>query len=85
MLELEGVTIRAGDFSLSADMALAPGERVAIIGPSGAGKSTLLDAIAGFRAPEAGRILWQGATSPPLRPVRGPSRSCFRIRTSFRI
>ena len=39
---------------------MAAAERVAIIGPSGGGKSTLLMAIAGFIAPESGRVLWQG-------------------------
>ncbi|CAG0911631.1 unnamed protein product, partial [Cyprideis torosa] len=44
-----------------------------VLGPSGAGKSTLLDAIAGFRVPTQGRILWQGTdlthAAPNTRPV----------------
>lgn len=35
-------------------------EFVTIVGPSGCGKSTLLKLIAGFSAPSAGRILFQG-------------------------
>ena len=31
-----------------------------MVGPSGCGKSTLLKLIAGFSAPSAGRILFQG-------------------------
>jgi NitT/TauT family transport system ATP-binding protein len=36
------------------------GEFVTVVGPSGCGKSTLLKLIAGFSAPSAGRILFQG-------------------------
>lgn len=59
MLTLEALTLRQGDFRLTADWSVAPAERVAIIGPSGGGKSTLLMAIAGFIAPESGRVLWE--------------------------
>jgi putative ABC transport system ATP-binding protein len=38
------------------DLALAPGEFVAIIGESGSGKSTLLNLIAGLDVPDAGTI-----------------------------
>lgn len=37
-------------------LALARGERVALLGPSGAGKSTLVELIAGERRPDRGRI-----------------------------
>ncbi|GBD45397.1 Lipoprotein-releasing system ATP-binding protein LolD [bacterium HR41] len=38
------------------DLALAPGEFVALTGPSGCGKSTLLHLIAGFERPDRGTI-----------------------------
>ena len=73
MLRLEGITLRWGEFRLSADFTVAAGLRVAVLGPSGAGKSTLLDLIAGFLVPDAGRVLWQGrditAEPPGARPV----------------
>lgn len=50
------------DVSLS----VRDGEFVAIIGPSGCGKSTLLNMIAGFIAPDAGRVLIDGV--PRARP-----------------
>ncbi|HUH12080.1 MAG TPA: ABC transporter ATP-binding protein, partial [Longimicrobiales bacterium] len=38
------------------NLAVGPGEAVAIIGPNGAGKSTLLGCLTGDRVPDTGRI-----------------------------
>ncbi|MGK0673187.1 MAG: lipoprotein-releasing ABC transporter ATP-binding protein LolD [Halothiobacillaceae bacterium] len=42
------------------DLAIAAGERVAIVGPSGAGKSSLLQLMGGLDVPSSGAILLQG-------------------------
>ncbi|MFI4904025.1 MAG: ABC transporter ATP-binding protein [Burkholderiales bacterium] len=48
------------------DLAVPPGEFLAVVGPSGCGKSTLLSMVAGFYAPTTGEILFEG------RRVTGP-------------
>ena len=45
----------------SIDLALAEGEALGIIGPNGAGKTTLFGIMTGTVAPDAGRVLFDGA------------------------
>jgi molybdate transport system ATP-binding protein len=44
------------EFELSLDLAVEPGERLALTGPSGAGKTTLLRIAAGLLRPAVGRV-----------------------------
>ncbi len=44
------------DVLVDVDLAVRPGERLAIVGPSGAGKSTLGRLLAGVDAPRTGRV-----------------------------
>jgi branched-chain amino acid transport system ATP-binding protein len=69
-----------------ANLAVAPGERVAIIGPNGAGKSTLFNLISGRFGPSSGEILLNGTRIDGLRPYeisrKGLARS-FQITNIF--
>jgi iron(III) transport system ATP-binding protein len=61
-LRLESVTRRFGSVTAldGIDLDIPKGTRTAIVGPSGSGKSTLLNLVAGFDAPDSGRILLDG-------------------------
>lgn len=50
----------ANGLSLDVDLPVSPGV-TALCGPSGAGKTLLLEAVAGFAAPDSGRILLEDA------------------------
>ncbi|NEX47986.1 thiamine ABC transporter ATP-binding protein [Pseudotabrizicola algicola] len=83
MLRFERVVLAQDGFRLSADWELPAGGRVAVIGPSGAGKSTLLSAVAGFLAPQSGRILWQGQDLAALDPGARPVTILFQDQNLF--
>lgn len=51
-----------------ADLAVAPGEHLAVVGPSGAGKSTLLSLLLGFVVPDEGLVEVGGVDLRQLDP-----------------
>jgi branched-chain amino acid transport system ATP-binding protein len=68
------------------NLAVKPGERVAIIGPNGAGKSTLFNLISGRFEPSSGEVLLNGQRINGKKPFEinrlGLSRS-FQITNIF--
>ncbi len=67
MLELRGAAVRVGGALLwsGVDLAVGPGEFVAVLGPNGAGKSTLLKVLLGLHPAAAGQVRVLG--QPPGR------------------
>ncbi|MGX1786033.1 ABC transporter transmembrane domain-containing protein [Bosea sp. NPDC055332] len=77
-LAFEGVSFRyPGRSNLALadlDLAIKPGERVALVGPSGAGKSTVLQLALRFYDPFAGRAVVDGVAGPEADPADWRSR-----------
>ncbi|MBV9786097.1 MAG: ABC transporter ATP-binding protein [Acidisphaera sp.] len=71
-LELSGLTKRYGNERVvdSVSAAIRPGEFFSLLGPSGSGKTTTLMMIAGFIAPDEGRITVDGADFTAVPPQR---------------
>ncbi len=61
MMTLEDITYSIGDFSIkNVSLTVKKNEYFVLLGPTGAGKTILLELIAGFRIPQAGRIILYG-------------------------
>ena len=85
LVRFEGVTKRFGDVTAVAGVSLeiAEGEFFALLGPSGCGKTTLMRMLAGFVAPDAGRILLNGQDIAGLPPHKRPSSMMFQSYALF--
>jgi len=61
MLDVHGLTVRAGDFLLS-DVSLTVQQSSChvILGPTGSGKTLLLESVIGLRKPDTGQVLVNG-------------------------
>lgn len=61
-LRADGVRVRFGTRTVldRVDLAVAPGEWLALVGRNGCGKTTLLRVLAGLHRPDAGRALLDG-------------------------
>ena len=69
---VERVTKRFGEVTAVNDISLTipGGEFFSMLGPSGCGKTTTLRMIAGFEAPDAGRILLEGSDVSHVPPAK---------------
>ena len=80
LLRIEAVVKKFGSFravdGLSLD--IHAGEFFALLGPSGCGKTTLLRMLAGFEAPDKGRILLDGSDIAKLPPHARPVNMMFQ-------
>lgn len=83
MITLQNIRYASEGFTADFDFAVARGEFVAVIGPSGAGKSTLLSLIAGFEAPQSGRILLAGEDVTEASPSARPITMVFQDHNTF--
>jgi len=85
LIRFEGVSKRFGDTAAVDDVTLdiAAGEFFVLLGPSGCGKTTLMRLLAGFEAPDAGRVLLAGRELAGLRPHRRPVNMMFQSYALF--
>jgi len=85
LVSFDRVTRRFGDFTAVDDLSLDIHERefFALLGPSGCGKTTLLRMLAGFEAPDAGRVTLAGQDLAGIPPYRRPVNMMFQSYALF--
>ena len=84
-VRVENVTKTFGKVYACDDISLDVyrGEFFALLGGSGSGKSTLLRVLAGFEAPDKGRVLIDGVDVTDLPPYRRPVNMMFQSYALF--
>jgi ABC-type lipoprotein export system ATPase subunit len=74
-------TYRTGEIEVHAlrgvDLAIRPGEMLAIMGPSGCGKTTLINCLSGLDQLDRGEVLIEGT---PLHQMKDRVRTSYRAR-----
>ncbi|MFO7573214.1 MAG: ABC transporter ATP-binding protein [Gaiellaceae bacterium] len=85
VIRIEGVTKRFGSVTAVDDVTLTirEGEFFGLLGPSGCGKTTLLRMLAGFEAPDEGRMLLDGSDLAGVKPNRRPLNMMFQSYALF--
>lgn len=82
-ITLDNIIVSQGSFVLHANFKIEEGHKVALLGPSGGGKSTLLSAIAGFKSPDEGRILYDDQDITNVSPAQRPIALLFQDHNLF--
>jgi putrescine transport system ATP-binding protein len=85
LLEIVGASKHFGMIAAVEDVSLTieRGELFALLGPSGCGKTTLLRMIAGFEAPDSGRIFIDGVDVTAVPPYARPINMMFQSYALF--
>ncbi|QND73172.1 ABC transporter ATP-binding protein [Tardiphaga robiniae] len=80
LLRIDGVTKKFGAHSAVNNLSLdiKAGEFFALLGPSGCGKTTLLRMLAGFEAPDTGKIELNGEDIAAVLPHQRPVNMMFQ-------
>jgi spermidine/putrescine ABC transporter ATP-binding subunit len=85
LISIEHVSRRFGDVVALDDVSLEirENEFFALLGPSGCGKTTLLRILAGFEAPDTGRVTLSGTDLLPVPAHRRPVNLMFQSYALF--
>ncbi|MXP62758.1 ABC transporter ATP-binding protein [Roseomonas sp. M0104] len=85
LLSLRGLLKRFGETVAldRLDLDVPSGEFLALLGGSGSGKSTLLRMVAGFEAPDAGQVLFDGRDLAGVPPHARPLNMMFQSYALF--